>query len=66
MLSRNFTFKSEEGTEIFGYKWMPEETNRVKGIVQIVHGMAETRARYEKRLSQNRNIISMERQPLSV
>ncbi|MDQ7093714.1 alpha/beta hydrolase [Desulfosporosinus sp. PR] len=48
MLSQTFTFKSGEGTEIFGYKWLPEQTTKVKGLVQIAHGMAETGARYER------------------
>lgn len=48
MIVKNFTFKSEEGTEIYTYKWMPEENVEVKGVVQIAHGMAETAARYER------------------
>lgn len=44
----NFTFKSGERTEIFVYHWMPEKDVRVKGVVQIAHGMAETAARYER------------------
>lgn len=48
MLSQNFTFRSEDGTEIFAYKWMPDEIAKVKGIFQIAHGMAETGARYER------------------
>ncbi|HZK32886.1 MAG TPA: alpha/beta hydrolase [Tissierellaceae bacterium] len=47
MLSKNFNFKSEDGLEVFVYKWEPENV-LVKGIVQISHGMAETAARYER------------------
>lgn len=47
MIEKNFTFKSEEGTEIFTCKWTPEENIKPKGVVQIAHGMAETGARYE-------------------
>lgn len=48
MLSKNFVFKSGDGTDIFVYNWMPDEDIKVKGIVQIAHGMAETAARYER------------------
>ncbi|MBP8640430.1 MAG: lysophospholipase [Oscillospiraceae bacterium] len=45
---KNFTFKSEEGTEIYVYNWIPNSDVKVKGVVQIAHGMAETAARYER------------------
>jgi len=45
---KNFTFKSEEGTEIYVYNWFPNSDVKVKGVVQIAHGMAETAARYER------------------
>jgi len=47
MISHNFTFKSDDGLEIFVYKWEPEGI-KVKGVVQISHGMAETAKRYER------------------
>lgn len=47
MLSSKFTFKSEDGKEIFVYKWEPVDV-KVKGLVQISHGMAETAGRYER------------------
>lgn len=47
MISTNFTFKSEDGLEVFVYKWEPKDV-KVKGIVQISHGMAETAQRYER------------------
>jgi alpha-beta hydrolase superfamily lysophospholipase len=47
MIQKNFTFKSEEGTEVYTYKWFPDENINIKGVVQIAHGMAETAARYE-------------------
>lgn len=47
MISTNFTFKSEDELDIFVYKWEPEDI-KVKGIVQISHGMAETAKRYER------------------
>jgi len=48
MLLKNFTFKSEEGTEIYVYNWTPDENIKAKGVVQIAHGMAETAERYER------------------
>lgn len=45
MKSENFSFKGEEGLQIYVYKWSPE--GEVKGAVQIAHGMAETAIRYE-------------------
>lgn len=45
---KNFTFKSEEGTEVYVYNWIPNSDVKVKGVVQIAHGMAETAARYER------------------
>lgn len=47
MIMNKFTFKDEGNLEIFVNKWIPEENVKVKGIVQIAHGMAETSARYE-------------------
>lgn len=47
MKKENFTFKDEEGVEIYTYRWLPEEGD-TKAVVQISHGMAETAARYER------------------
>jgi alpha-beta hydrolase superfamily lysophospholipase len=47
MLSNNFIFNSVDGTKVFVYNWIPDNGVKVKGIVQIAHGMAETAARYE-------------------
>lgn len=47
MKQETFTFKDPDGVDIFVYKWLPESEN-IKGIVQIAHGMAETAARYER------------------
>lgn len=48
MILKNFTFKSDEGTDIYVYNWRPDEEIQIKGVVQIAHGMAETAARYER------------------
>ena len=47
MKNEDFTFVSEEGTEIFVYKWLPEANKEIIGVVQIAHGMAENAGRYE-------------------
>ncbi|AQS53513.1 2-succinyl-6-hydroxy-2,4-cyclohexadiene-1-carboxylate synthase [Jeotgalibaca dankookensis] len=46
--SNTFTFISRDGTEIVVYKWLPKKDIKVKGIVQISHGMAETARRYHR------------------
>ncbi|MGH4124083.1 MAG: lysophospholipase [Clostridium sp.] len=47
MKAENFKIKDKGDLEIFVYKWLPDENIKVKGVVQIAHGMAETAARYE-------------------
>lgn len=44
---KNFTFTSSDGLDIYVYKWIPKD-GKVKGLVQIAHGMAETASRYER------------------
>lgn len=59
MVLSNFTFNSSDETEIFVYKWMPND-GKAKGIVQIAHGMAEHAGRYDgfaKYLNQNGFIV---------
>ena len=46
MKSDTFSFKAADGTQIFTYKWMPDNASSIKGAVQIAHGMAEHAARY--------------------
>lgn len=48
MINKHFVFRDEGGVEVFVYKWLPEEGFKIKGIVQIAHGMAEMAARYER------------------
>lgn len=48
MKKEDFVFKDDEGVEIFVYKWLPGDEKKIKGAVQIAHGMAETAARYER------------------
>lgn len=46
MKSSTFTFKDKDDIEIFVYKWEPEIPP--KGVVQIVHGLAEHAKRYTR------------------
>ena len=46
MKSDDFKFITEDKTEIFTYKWLPDDDKNIKAAVQIVHGMAEHAARY--------------------
>lgn len=60
MKCTNFTFKGEEGLDIYTYKWEDENIKNSKAVVQIAHGMAETAQRYEtfaKVLTKNGYIV---------
>lgn len=60
MKCTNFTFKGEEGLDIYTYKWEDENIKNPKAVVQIAHGMAETAQRYEtfaKVLTKNGYIV---------
>jgi len=46
MESSTFTYKDQDGVEIFVYKWSPGSPP--KAAVQIAHGLAEHAARYEE------------------
>lgn len=43
----HFTFRSTDQTEVFVHKWLRKD-QKIRGVVQISHGMAETAARYER------------------
>ncbi|MFQ4641009.1 alpha/beta hydrolase [Clostridioides difficile] len=60
MKCTNFTFKGEEGLDIYTYKWEDENIKKPKAVIQIAHGMAETAQRYEtfaKILTKNGYIV---------
>ncbi|AWH77299.1 lysophospholipase [Clostridioides difficile] len=60
MKCTNFTFKGEEGLDIYTYKWEDENIKKTKAVIQIAHGMAETAQRYEtfaKVLTENGYIV---------
>ncbi|MFB0560354.1 MAG: lysophospholipase [Candidatus Lokiarchaeia archaeon] len=46
MTGETFTFKDQDGVEIFFYKWVPDPGVKTKAVVQIAHGGAEHAARY--------------------
>ena len=48
MKNDTFTFKAADGTQIFTYRWMPDDASAIVGAVQIAHGMVEHAARYER------------------
>ena len=48
MLFNSFSFQAEVGIDVFVDDWNPNNGVKVKGIVQLAHGMAETAARYER------------------
>ncbi|HBF6471336.1 TPA: lysophospholipase [Clostridioides difficile] len=60
MKCTNFTFKGDEGLDIYTYKWEDENIKKPKAVIQIAHGMAETAQRYEtfaKVLTKNGYIV---------
>lgn len=48
MRADTFTFKAEDTSELFVYRWLPDEGAPRKGVVHVVHGMAEHAARYAR------------------
>lgn len=46
MQSTTFTFKDQDGVEIFVYKWAPGPGVKPRGAVQVAHGMMEHAGRY--------------------
>ena len=48
MVEETLKLEVSDDHKIFVYNWRPDGDNRVKGIVQIAHGMAETAYRYNR------------------
>jgi alpha-beta hydrolase superfamily lysophospholipase len=48
MRAEPFTFKAEDGKDLYVHRWLPDEGVRRKAIVHIAHGMAEHSARYAR------------------
>lgn len=48
MRSSTETLSTDDGTELFVYRWEPDAETTARAVVQIAHGMAEHAARYER------------------
>lgn len=48
MKREEFTFKGKENTDIYYYRWPSSKDECIKGVILILHGMAEHALRYEK------------------
>lgn len=48
MAGKEIKLKMRDNKEIYLYRWEPEEGTSIKGIVQVIHGMAEHGNRYER------------------
>ncbi len=46
MIAEEFTLVSDDNTKVFVYAWLPDDGIKVKGVLQIAHGMAEHAGRY--------------------
>jgi len=46
MRCENFTYESEQGVGIYTYRWLPDSSEAIEGVIQIAHGMAEHAGRY--------------------
>ena len=46
MKSTEYKLKTHDNLEIQVYEWTPDDQSKIKGIVQIAHGMAEHAKRY--------------------
>ncbi|WP_054957591.1 alpha/beta hydrolase [Paenibacillus dakarensis] len=47
MQSETFTMPNNQAMNVFVYQWLPDPDKDVKAVLQIVHGVSETGARYE-------------------
>ncbi len=48
MKTNNFKFKNDADMDVHVYKWSPNNKMKIKGVLQIAHGMAEDAYRYER------------------
>jgi len=47
MKPKNFSFNSNDGKEIYCYKWIPDN-KKITAVVHIIHGMGEYAGRYSE------------------
>jgi len=60
MITKPIQWKASDGKELLGYLWTPEQAFPLRGVVQIVHGMAETALRYQRfagKLTENGYVV---------
>jgi alpha-beta hydrolase superfamily lysophospholipase len=48
MRSETFTFRADDGKELFVYRFLPDAGARAKGVIHVAHGMAEHAGRYAR------------------
>jgi len=47
MQTKKFIFKAKDNKDIFAIKWSPDNESDIKAVIQLNHGMAEHKERYE-------------------
>lgn len=48
MQLKNFSFKTSDGFEHWVNRWLPDEGQEIKGIIQLHHGLSEHSLRYDR------------------
>jgi alpha-beta hydrolase superfamily lysophospholipase len=48
MQCESFTINTTDNIKLCGFKWLPNDNQPIKAVVQIIHGMAEHAMRYER------------------
>ena len=49
MVKEEFTYDSRDGkSQLHAVRYLPDENVEIRGVIQIVHGMAEYIERYEE------------------
>jgi alpha-beta hydrolase superfamily lysophospholipase len=46
MIAEEFTLIANDSTKVFVYAWLPDAGTKIRGVLQIAHGMAEHAERY--------------------
>ena len=46
METKTLNFEADDGVKLSAFRWLPDNKDSMKGIVQIAHGMAEHAERY--------------------
>lgn len=50
--AKTFFYKDQQGVKLFTQKWFPCDKSKIKGVIQIAHGMGET-TDYYREFSEN-------------